>query len=209
MHFWLVVKQQDVSVINEHKWKSEPITDARLQSLRLKCACTPYQRILFFYWLLCLCSIILCMLMNNELGMIEEDVLSGPLWCDSIIQCKHLIERMRNLSGERLQELDLDTFWMRVAGFTYGDDDVGLIINGWDQEGCEGTILLFGQGVWENCKIYQVRIPQFLLAILLKMTYNMRLIYVSEFFSFPPHPGWLWGPPSLLFNGYQGLFLWG
>ena len=27
------------------------------------------------------------------------------------------------------------------------------------------------------------------------------------FFSSPKHPDWLWGPPSLLFNGYWG-FLW-
>jgi len=26
------------------------------------------------------------------------------------------------------------------------------------------------------------------------------------FFSLPLHPDWLWGPPSLLSNGYQGLF---
>jgi hypothetical protein len=29
-----------------------------------------------------------------------------------------------------------------------------------------------------------------------------------EFFSSPPRPDRLWGPPSLLFNGYQGLFQW-
>jgi hypothetical protein len=27
-----------------------------------------------------------------------------------------------------------------------------------------------------------------------------------EFFSSPPRPERLWGPPSLLFNGYQGHF---
>jgi hypothetical protein len=31
----------------------------------------------------------------------------------------------------------------------------------------------------------------------------------SEFFSSPPRPERLWGPPSLLANGYQGLFPWG
>jgi hypothetical protein len=29
-----------------------------------------------------------------------------------------------------------------------------------------------------------------------------------EFFYLPPHPDRLWGPPSLLSNGYQGLFPW-
>jgi hypothetical protein len=29
---------------------------------------------------------------------------------------------------------------------------------------------------------------------------------VKRFFSSPECPDWLWGPPSLLFNGYSGLF---
>jgi hypothetical protein len=28
----------------------------------------------------------------------------------------------------------------------------------------------------------------------------------SRIFSFPRHPGWLWGPPSVLSDGYQELF---
>jgi hypothetical protein len=30
-----------------------------------------------------------------------------------------------------------------------------------------------------------------------------------EFLSSPPRPDWLCGTPSLLFNGYRGLFPWG
>jgi len=30
-----------------------------------------------------------------------------------------------------------------------------------------------------------------------------------EFFSSPPRPEWLWVPPSLLSNGYEGFFPWG
>jgi hypothetical protein len=29
-----------------------------------------------------------------------------------------------------------------------------------------------------------------------------------EFFYSPLHPDLFWGPPNLLSNGYQGLFLW-
>jgi hypothetical protein len=32
---------------------------------------------------------------------------------------------------------------------------------------------------------------------------------VFLFTSLPPRPDRLWGPPSLLFNGYQELFPWG
>jgi hypothetical protein len=31
---------------------------------------------------------------------------------------------------------------------------------------------------------------------------------MCQFFSLPSQPEWLWGLPSLLFNGYQGLFPW-
>jgi hypothetical protein len=31
----------------------------------------------------------------------------------------------------------------------------------------------------------------------------------KRFFSFPQHAYWLWGTPSLLSNGCQGLVLWG
>jgi hypothetical protein len=30
-----------------------------------------------------------------------------------------------------------------------------------------------------------------------------------EFFSSPPRPNWLWGPPNFLPNGHRGPFTWG
>jgi hypothetical protein len=38
---------------------------------------------------------------------------------------------------------------------------------------------------------------------------GVRIPVGSRIFSSPQHPEWLWDPPSLLSNGYQGLFPWG
>jgi hypothetical protein len=35
---------------------------------------------------------------------------------------------------------------------------------------------------------------------------GVRVPVGSRIFSSPCHPDWLWGPPSFLLNGYQGLF---
>jgi hypothetical protein len=35
---------------------------------------------------------------------------------------------------------------------------------------------------------------------------GVRVLAGSRIFSSPPRPDRLWGPPSLLFNGYRGLF---
>jgi hypothetical protein len=35
---------------------------------------------------------------------------------------------------------------------------------------------------------------------------GLRVMVVERFFFSPRRPDWFWGPPSLLYNGYQGLF---
>jgi hypothetical protein len=38
---------------------------------------------------------------------------------------------------------------------------------------------------------------------------GVRVLVGSRTFSSPHHPDWLWSPPNLISNGYQGLFPWG
>jgi hypothetical protein len=48
-------------------------------------------------------------------------------------------------------------------------------------------------------------------SLLITLVNKLRIIIIAhgggwEFFSSPPRPDQLWGPSSLLFNMYQGLF---
>jgi hypothetical protein len=60
-----------------------------------------------------------------------------------------------------------------------------------------------GEGL---CIERQQAFPEFNLLLIYSL---MKILFVSVLpFSSPPRPERLWGPPSLLPNGYQGLFPW-
>jgi hypothetical protein len=56
---------------------------------------------------------------------------------------------------------------------------------------------------------FQLRRCLYFCCFLLCSIYNQNDVLVWEFFSSTPCPDRLWSPPSLLSNGYRGLYPWG
>jgi len=44
-----------------------------------------------------------------------------------------------------------------------------------------------------------------MMMMMMMMIKNLRVLYVWNCFTGLPRPDRLWGPPSLLFNGYRGI----
>jgi hypothetical protein len=74
---------------------------------------------------------------------------------------------------------------------------------------CSGRFVLWEKNqVYSMCLLYKMREPGRSVSTVSDYWLDGRgsILNTGRYFLYPLRPEWLWGPPSLVYNGYRGLF---